>query len=249
MIGSLPWRRGQFLAYVLSFVLFGNPDAGTGSIYSDGFVLTVNPNTKGVPQCQNRGVALQVGDRKTSRSSSNDNTVEETASSLLTPKQVRAVRKEMLRRRASQTIDTIYWTDDPDMVEDSSHQSATVDKRRQIADLLLNRNFVQVRGVVSKDLPSDTRIIRNAAERLALEVQMELQSSSSPMAAERIVGSIDSVVHIVEIKGRMVTFFLESSTSPVSNSSQVFRLRTTGKQNNWMKRPKALRDNSGQIIK
>jgi hypothetical protein len=192
-------------------------------------------------------VGLPLGAVSTMRLSFNESPFEETSLTMLTPKQIRSVRKEMLRRRALQAIDTVYWTDGP-ISENSSNHSTSVDKRRQIADHLLNRSFVQIRGVVSMNRPDDTRIIRNVAERLALEVQMELCFLSSPSTTVGD-GTINPVVHIVEIKGRMVTFLLESETSPLSNPTQVFHLRTTGKQKNWIKRPKALRDSAGQIIK
>jgi hypothetical protein len=249
---SPQWIRRLFFVYLISVFRFGNHEIGTESGFCYGFVLTVKRLTCGSQRWEG-GVVVNVGvpfgTISNMRSSWNDNPMEESSMALLTPKQVRAVRKEMLRRRAVQSIDTIYWTEDP-ILENSSHPSTSVDKRRQIAELLVHRSFVQVRGVVPKDQRDDTRIVKNVAERLALEVQMELRSllSSSPTTAgDEIV--VDPVVHIVEIKGRMVTFFVESATSPVSNPQAVFHLRTTGKQNNWIKRPKALRDSSGQIIK
>ena len=86
-------------------------------------------------------------------------------------------------------------------------------------------------------------------------------------------------VFVVEMKGHMATLFyyipqqqlttpfhqqhqristavLSSSSSSSTGSSRLqnvaspkVQLRTTGKRNDWNKRPKALRDNAGQIIK
>jgi hypothetical protein len=80
-------------------------------------------------------------------------------------------------------------------------------------------------------------------------------------------------VFVVEMKGHMATLFYyipqqqlttpfhqqyqktntavlsASSSTGSSRLSPKVQLRTTGKRNDWNKRPKALRDNAGQIIK
>jgi RNA-binding protein YhbY len=100
------------------------------------------------------------------------------------------------------------------------HTQVGYSDAQEIATALRQHSLMQIRGVALET--EDTRVIRREAEQLTRAVQAELTR-----------------VHLVHIQGHVVTLFRESAEFP---------LRTTGKQNAWNKRPKARRDNAGQIV-
>ena len=157
--------------------------------------------------------------------------------------------------------------------EDGS--SAVVSVEQQIIDALISNQLVQVRGIALQD--NDTRGIRSDAEQLAYRIQKRIQKQQQQQQ-DVITASKSSLAHVfvVEMKGHMATLFyyipqqqlttpfhqqhqristavLSSSSTGSSRLQNVaspkVQLRTTGKRNDWNKRPKALRDNAGQIIK
>ena len=158
--------------------------------------------------------------------------------------------------------------------EDGS--SAVVSVEQQIIDALISNQLVQVRGIALQD--NDTRGIRSDAEQLAYRIQKRIQTQQQQQQQDVITASKSSLAHVfvVEMKGHMATLFyyipqqqlttpfhqqhqristavLSSSSTGSSRLQNVaspkVQLRTTGKRNDWNKRPKALRDNAGQIIK
>ena len=159
--------------------------------------------------------------------------------------------------------------------EDGS--SAVVSVEQQIIDALISNQLVQVRGIALQD--NDTRGIRSDAEQLAYRIQKRIQKQQQQQQDVITASKSSLAhVFVVEMKGHMATLFyyipqqqlttpfhqqhqristaVLSSSSLSTGSSRLqnvaspkVQLRTTGKRNDWNKRPKALRDNAGQIIK
>ena len=195
---------------------------------------------------------------------------------VLTPIQIRAIRKDIIRKRANNRLPTIYYNSDDD--DDSTSDVLLVEQ--QIIDTLKSDQLVQVRGIALHD--SDTRTIRSEAEQLTYRIQKQVQQQQQQQQQQQNVASGTSSsksalahVFLVEMKGHTATLFyyiprdqlttpfhqqhlkintavLSSNTTTGTTRSRLspkVQLRTTGKRNDWKKRPKALRDNSGQIIK
>ena len=195
---------------------------------------------------------------------------------VLTPIQIRAIRKDIIRKRANNRLPTIYYNSDDD--DDSTSDVLLVEQ--QIIDTLKSDQLVQVRGIALHD--SDTRSIRSEAEQLTYRIQKQVQQQQQQQQQQQNVASGTSSsksalahVFLVEMKGHTATLFyyipqdqlttpfhqqhlkintavLSSNTTTGTTRSRLspkVQLRTTGKRNDWKKRPKALRDNSGQIIK
>ena len=189
---------------------------------------------------------------------------------VLTPIQIRAIRKDIIRKRANNRLPTIYYNSDDD--DDSTSDVLLVEQ--QIIDTLKSDQLVQVRGIALHD--SDTRSIRSEAEQLTYRIQKQVQQQQQKVVSG-ISSSKSTLAHVflVEMKGHTATLFyyipqdqlttpfhqqhlkintavLSSNTTTGTTRSRLspkVQLRTTGKRNDWKKRPKALRDNSGQIIK
>jgi hypothetical protein len=83
----------------------------------------------------------------------------------LTPLQIKQLRHETHKRRARQSLATVYWKDDK---LDGNDDDATA-KLQHIARLLHTEHLVQVRGLA----PNRIALVKSTAERLALEVAME----------------------------------------------------------------------------
>jgi hypothetical protein len=194
----------------------------------------------------------------------------------LTPIQIRSIRKDIIRKRANHKLPTIYYNqhndDDDDDHNDTSKNMLSVEQ--QIVEALIAHQLVQVRGIALQD--NDTRTIRNEAEQLAYRIQKRIQQQQQE-ENDSIVESTSKIslayVFVVEMKGHMATLFYYIpqqqlttpfhqlyqktntavlSSSPSGSASRLspkVQLRTTGKRNDWKKRPKPLRDNAGQIIK
>ncbi len=186
---------------------------------------------------------------------------------ILTPIQIRTIRKDIIRKRANNRLPTIYYNDDDDSTSD------VLLVEQQIIDTLKSDQLVQVRGIALHD--SDTRTIRSEAEQLTYRIQKQVQQQQQLASASSSSKSELAHVFLVEMKGHTATLFyyiprdqlttpfhqqhlktntaiLSSNTTTGTTSSRLspkVQLRTTGKRNDWNKRPKALRDNSGQIIK
>ena len=94
---------------------------------------------------------------------------------------------------------------------------------QSIGKRLEREELVQVRGIAV----DEKRNVKAVSERLALEVSMEMNN--------------DSPVFVVDIKGHAAILFC-------ANGRGIL-LRTTLKANQWDKRPRKPRDNSGQIIR
>jgi hypothetical protein len=192
----------------------------------------------------------------------------------LTPIQIRSIRKDIIRKRANHKLPTIYYNqhDDDDNHNDIPKNILSVEQ--QIVEALIANQLVQVRGIALQD--NDTRTIRNEAEQLAYRIQKRIQRQQQE-ENDSIVESTSKIslayVFVVEMKGHMATLFYYIpqqqlttpfhqlyqktntavlSSSPSGSASRLspkVQLRTTGKRNDWKKRPKPLRDNAGQIIK
>lgn len=140
----------------------------------------------------------------------------------LTNLQIKTVRKELSRRRASKSLKIFY------LENDECTQSFPLPTLQTIAHHLQEHELVQVRGIAFNQKPR----IKATTERLKLELGTQ----------QAIVGRL---VSCVEIKGYAATFYC-----PVADRSmQSIQLRSTGKANHWDKRVKAPRDNRGQIIR
>ena len=192
----------------------------------------------------------------------------------LTPIQIRTIRKDIIRKRANKKLPTIYYSN-YDTIHKKENDDGTlpVSVEQQIVEALISHQLVQVRGIASFD--DDTRTIRSEAEQLAYRLQKRVQQQQQDDSIASSTSKLSlAYVFVVEMKGHMATLFyyipqqqltapfhqqyqktitaiLSSSTgsSRLKNVSPKVQLRTTGKRNDWNKRPKALRDNAGQIIK
>ena len=161
--------------------------------------------------------------------------------------------------------------------EDGS--SAVVSVEQQIIDALISNQLVQVRGIALQDndtrgIRSDAEQLAYRIQKRIQKQQQQQQQQDVITASKSSLAH----VFVVEMKGHMATLFyyipqqqlttpfhqqhqristaVLSSSSLSTGSSRLqnvaspkVQLRTTGKRNDWNKRPKALRDNAGQIIK
>jgi hypothetical protein len=89
----------------------------------------------------------------------------------LTPLQIKQLRHETHKRRARQSLSTVYWKDDKldGNDDDITTTTASTTKLQHIARLLHTEHLVQVRGLA----PNRIALVKSTAERLALEVAME----------------------------------------------------------------------------
>lgn len=143
---------------------------------------------------------------------------------LLTPSQIKLLRKESLKRRARKAIATYHVPEDEAMGPFSADTLGSIAK-----DYFRNEEnhieLVEIKGIAK----GERRYARQVAERLAIEVGMEL----------------DADVAVVELKGHTATFYCAAEDD---NSSKII-LRNSYQPGAWKKRDKAPRDHRGQIIK
>jgi RNA-binding protein YhbY len=138
-----------------------------------------------------------------------------------TPSQLKVLRKEATKRQASNTMARA-------LLPPEEMYGPFTSSLPQIMSLLEERELVDVRGI-SK---TDNRDVRAIAERLVNDLELELQRD----------------VTIVSIKGYTATLYCPMMNN--DNSSTKIQLFTSvGQKNSWVRRPKAPRDNRGQIIK
>lgn len=172
-----------------------------------------------------------------------------------------------------------YNNDDTIRSEENGDGTAPVSVDQQIIEALISHQLVQVRGVALFDDDTRTirSEAEQLAYRLQKRIQQQQQQQQNDSVTVSTSKLSLAYVFVVEMKGHMATLFyyipqqqltapfhqqyqktnaavLASSSSltgssRLQNVSPKVQLRTTGKRNDWNKRPKALRDNAGQIIK
>ena len=138
----------------------------------------------------------------------------------LTRNQVRVLRKETAKRRARKQIPQ-HWL--PSAETRGPFSEATLET---IVHSLQKHELVEVRGI-SKD---SKKAVFETCLQLELELSLLLQAEEQPVA------------FLVESKGHAAVFYTPTKEGGI-------QLRSFYKENAWKKRPKAPRDNRGQIIK
>jgi hypothetical protein len=139
----------------------------------------------------------------------------------LTKLQVKALRKEMNFRKSTKALTNLYLS------PDEGTGPFSKETMKDIVFELKKNEMVTVRAI-SKEERKD---VHNISARLAMEVGMEME------------GTKQDAVYVLDISGHAATLY-----SPSDDKETAFKVRTTGKANNWNRRVKAERDSSGQII-
>jgi hypothetical protein len=139
----------------------------------------------------------------------------------LTAPQVKVLRKEMNFRKSTKALTNLYLS------PDEGTGPFSKETMKDIVFELKKNEMVTVRAI-SKEERKD---VHNISARLAMEVGMEME------------GTKQDAVYVLDISGHAATLY-----SPSDDKETAFKVRTTGKANNWNRRVKAERDSSGQII-
>jgi hypothetical protein len=139
----------------------------------------------------------------------------------LTKLQVKALRKEMNFRKSTKALTNLYLSPD---------EGTGPFSKETMEDIVfeLNKNEMVTVRAISKEERKD---VHNISARLAMEVSMEMEDKKQ-----------DSV-YVLDISGHAATLYC-----PSDDKETAFKVRTTGKANNWNRRVKAERDSSGQIV-
>ena len=138
---------------------------------------------------------------------------------VITPSQVKALRKEARQRRARKALRSYALLPE----EGSSGSPLTEKTATAISRLFEENELVEIRAV-SKD---DNKEVFNASELLATNLEL---------ACERIVVPID-------IKGFKVVMY-----SPMEEGTPgKIPMRSSFQEGKWSRKPKAIRDNRGQV--
>lgn len=144
---------------------------------------------------------------------------------LLTPGQIKLLRKETSKRRARKTLEVYHI---PEEETSGPFSAATLS---HIANGIFRNDdnktieLVEVRGL-SK---GEKKYSRRISELLAIEVGMEM----------------DADVAVVELKGHAATLYCAAASE---DSPNRIVLRNSYQPGAWKRRVKAPRDNRGQII-
>ena len=138
---------------------------------------------------------------------------------VITPSQVKTLRKEARQRRARKALRSYALLPE----EGSSGSPLTEKTATAISELFEENELVEIRAV-SKD---DNKEVFNASELLATNLEL---------ACERIVVPID-------IKGFKVVMY-----SPMEEGTPgKIPMRSSFQEGKWSRKPKAIRDNRGQV--
>lgn len=129
----------------------------------------------------------------------------------LTPTQVKTLRKEANKRKTRKELKALVFSD-----ENTANQHMAA-----IVHLLEDSELVEIRGISR----NEKRHVRRNAERLALEIEMELERP----------------VFLLDTKGHAATYY--------SPGIGDFELRTGYREGQWSKKPRPKRDSRGKIIK
>jgi len=136
----------------------------------------------------------------------------------VSPNQIDILRKEANKRKARKALPTFFMP-----AGDSTEVSE--ETLKEISNLFETNEIIEIRGI-SKD-----------KKKLVFDMSYAL--------AETIEDSMEKPVVVVEVKG-----FAAKLYSPFDNEEQGKRihLRSSYKPGQWKRKPKAIRDNRGQII-
>ena len=149
----------------------------------------------------------------------------------LTPQQIKSLRLETSKRRASKQLETFF------LPRDESKGSFSQETLSNLSNQLRAQELVQVRGVAIHNKRQVTRVI----ERLAVE--LEWLHADERNGSEKENNNDDNksspAVYLVDLQGHCAVLYRPNGTIP---------LRTTLKGNDWEKRQRPPRDISGQII-
>lgn len=152
----------------------------------------------------------------------------------LTPRQIKALRRETAQRRAAKTLATVFLPRDAE--ECGGPPPFSSQTLAEIGNQLQKHALVEVRGVAVHD----KRLVKTVAERLAFEVALENSSNSDD----------NKPVFVVDIRGHACVLFRPNNDDDGDSSNNSLPpLRTTRKANRWRKRPRKPRDNAGQIVR
>lgn len=138
---------------------------------------------------------------------------------MLTPTQVKTLRKEANKRKARKSIPIVY------LPEEESSGPFSSDTMEGLVKEFEKTELVEVRGI-SKEARKHARSV---SEILAIEVGMEMEKD----------------VAMLELKGHSAVFFSPGG----DEMSGKVTLRTSYQPGAWKKKKKAPRDDKGQIIR
>jgi hypothetical protein len=147
----------------------------------------------------------------------------------LTLQQIKSLRRETSERRASKQLSTVF------LPRDESEGPFSPETLSNLSNQLLVQELVQVRGAAVHN----KRQVRTVIERLALELEWFDADGSNGSEKENNNNNNKPTVYLVDLQGHCAVLYRPNGTIP---------LRTTLKANDWEKRPRPPRDNSGQII-
>jgi hypothetical protein len=143
-----------------------------------------------------------------------------TTTLFVTPTQLKLLRKQVTKRRASKTLPQVWLPEDS--ADDSFSQTALADISTTFSP---EHELVSVRGI-SKGAPKKVHAV---SVDLAFELGLLLGTS----------------VELIETAGHASTFYCPSTNDEEGKS---ITLRTSYKEGQWSKKPKAPRDHRGQIV-
>ena len=137
----------------------------------------------------------------------------------VSPNQIDILRKEANKRKARKALPTFFMAAGDSTVEVSE------ETLQEISNLFEANEIIEIRGI-SKD-----------KKKLVFDMSYAL--------AETIEDMMEKPVVVVEVKGFAVKLY-----SPFDDEEQGKRihLRSSYKPGQWKRKPKAIRDNRGQII-
>lgn len=131
----------------------------------------------------------------------------------LTPTQVKTLRKEASQQKARKQLATFVFSDETENANNNNNMAT-------IINLLEDSELLEIRGISREQ----KRHVRRDSERLALEIEMELERP----------------VFLLDTKGHAAIYY-----SPAGD----LQLRTGYREGQWSKKPRPKRDARGQIIK
>lgn len=172
----------------------------------------------------------------------------------LSDKQLKTLRKEVDRRRKNKTLDTFYLSkddeymsynenDDEDDDDDDEGEYMRMVSEKMVSDIAntLRREEVVVVRAISRD---NVKMISTDANTLVTQL-------------EAVLGQF---VVLVKVKGYTASYYcpmidqndIDAATQDYQQGkrrNQVIKLWTNYKPNKWKRKPKALRNERGSIMK
>lgn len=138
---------------------------------------------------------------------------------VLTPAQVKILRKGADRRKNTSTIAMLV------LPPDESDGSVGEDTLSALMELLEENELIEVRAV-SKERKKE---VRNVAERLAFQLE----------------GLAEKPVVVLNLRGHVAILYAPFE----GGRAEKINLRTNYRKGRWNRRPKVARDSRGQIMK